>query len=275
MLCQTHEGKAVWKLPKTTECHATLPPSSEEDVNARTATFYKHNLIQYKSQAWVCKKITKEIQALTWFFNDNHRHRDYHWEEVVSAEECQQMRDWHKCSTGYLSTQGDMWQTNHVIHWAFPGGGANCCYWKKWRVTNCYLYGAYVYKRHGERVMESTAGVVTHCVYERGSCAPKDGTHVLWESNKKEHCEYLQWKELPGKQWAENWLADDGNLALTWTKGFQAKDCQGQSIQVSDQGIPFELGPTTDVQKPSNLEIRQKLMRYHSKRYTCDQCSQY
>ncbi len=114
--------------------------------------------------------------------------------------------------------------------------------------------------------MESTAGVVNHCVYARGTCAMKDGTHLLWEPNKMERSEFLPWQTLPGKQWAKNWLADDGNLALTWTRRLQATNCQGWSIHLSDQGIPFELGPITETQRPSTWTVQRSLKLRHKRR---------
>ncbi len=83
----------------------------------------------------------------------------------------------------------------------------------------------------------------------------KDGAYLLWIPDKNEHCEYLQWRTLTGHTWGTNWLADDGNLALTWITKWTTKDCAERTIQLSDQGIPFRLFPVRKwARRPSKFE---------------------
>ncbi len=57
MLCQTTEGKQFSSFPQSLTCSAKLPPVGTRPVSM-SITMYKRNHIQYKSEAWICKKLT-------------------------------------------------------------------------------------------------------------------------------------------------------------------------------------------------------------------------
>ncbi len=247
LVCQTHQSKTIWKLPDTIDCKVKRPRPKETPVKA-TVRLYKRNHIQYKSEAWVCKKVTQVVQTLTYFFADENLKKEWSIDEPIDGQECNRMKQWKTCSAGQMTTKGDLWRTTNDLNWKYPGGGINCCHWKEFRATNCFMYAGYVYKRHsskeqGEAPMESTAGVVSHCDYKTGACALKDGTYLLWEINPAEKCEFLGWKTMTGRLLGTSWIADDSTLALTMTTDETAESCQKSEkrLQISDQGIAFRL----------------------------------
>ncbi len=138
--------------------------------------------------------------------------------------------------------KGGILQTEHKLNWKYGGGGAWCCYWQKFEVTNCFAYKTYVYKRHRSLMMQSTAGNVAHCSYKDGACILKDSSALIWDVNLQEHCQYLVWKSIPGDRLGENWISGDHNLALTWSddpSDTHPQTCDGLPLIMSQQGIPF------------------------------------
>lgn len=239
MLCQTHEGKLIFSLPQKVDCSPSILADLPEKLVPTKVSLYKRNHVQYLSEAWVCKKVKTVVRSLTYFFNDERERTVAKIPISVSPQECHQMRQWHACEVGQMFAKGDLWQTSQEPNWIYPGGGASCCYWKTSQTENCYMYKAYVYKRHIANKMESTAGVVSHCNYESGSCQLKDGSFLLWDVNNKVNCEFLPWKTLDGQRYGANRLSDVGILALTHTTDQWTTDCTGKRISMSDQGIPF------------------------------------
>ncbi len=200
---------------------------------------YKQNHVQYDSDAWVCKIIRTVVRSFTWFFNNEHERHITKIPLAVSGEQCHEMARWKRCSVGPLTIKGNLWRTSIQPDWTFSGGGTRCCYWKEVFVDNCFLYKAKVYKRHVSKQMESTAGVTSHCSYSSGNCPLEDKSFLVWTPNKTEQCQFLPWKLLNGKRFGANWLATDGNLALTHNSNRWTKDCVGKRIRMSEQGLPF------------------------------------
>ena len=128
-----------------------------------------------------------------------------------------------------------------MFGWYYPSGGIHCCQWYKFVSTNCFLYEATVYKRHGNNEMESTAGVVTHCHYKANQCPLKDGSFLMWKSEPNEMCEYLKWQSMKGIQRGISWLFSDGNFALTFSKTSSVVDCRNNRLEITDQAIPVRV----------------------------------
>ena len=88
--------------------------------------------------------------------------------------------------------------------------------------------------------MESPAGNIKHCRYEEGHCTLEDSSVLIWSVNLEEKCQFVHWRDELGRKWGNNWLALDGNIALTFTKTTWVKDCEGDNLGISDQGVAFK-----------------------------------
>ncbi len=249
MLCQTSQGKQFYSLPEPTRCFSKFPigakggsPSSIAPVPT-SIVMYKRNHIQYRSTAWACKKAKHTQSTFTYFFADEHLLKESKDPSPVGDEECERMKSWKMCTAGPLAPKGDLFQTDNLPDMAYPGGGIDCCHWVTVITENCYMYKAMVYKRHDSQEMESTAGPVAHCTYTTGKCPLKDGTFLLWKPDEREQCEFLKWRTLKGERFGNNWLAADGNMALTHHDRQTTRDCEGRRILMSDQGIAFRYLP--------------------------------
>ncbi len=112
--------------------------------------------------------------------------------------------------------------------------------------------------------MESPAGLVGHCNYDDSFCQLQDGSQLLWEPNKTASCEIIPWQIVKGKKYGSNFLADDHNIALTFTNVTYISDCQRRHVQVSDQGIPVayvgmsDHGPVNDTKGRARRELNRR-----------------
>ena len=88
--------------------------------------------------------------------------------------------------------------------------------------------------------MESNAADTSHCNYSEGHCLLKDQSYLLWDVNSEERCKYTAWKSLHGDIWGNNWISDDGTLALTMHGQRSVVNCGGQRLVLSDQGLAYE-----------------------------------
>ena len=243
LICHRNQMKAIFSLPEMPPCNVMLTNADKmkDPPRKAIAQIYKINHVQYKGKAWHCSKIYQEVKSYSYFFADENLKKEKTEQWAVSPAECHQMKNWKKCEEGPLHPVGDIWKTNNKIDWSYPGGGVNCCYWKKFTAKNCALLTTVVFKVHRE-AMESPVGLVNHCKYEKGECQLADGSFLIWEVNKTQHCELIPWKVLTGKEYGTNWLSKDHNLALTFTKPTYATDCEGTRVKISDQGIPVTFG---------------------------------
>ncbi len=147
--------------------------------------------------------------------------------------------------------KGGLLQTQNYLDPDPPGGGIYCCRYEDHEIEHCYTHKVPVFKRYGETQMTSPAGSVRHREYTAGACVLEDKTTIIWKPNSDEHCEFLPWSVLKGSVYGNHFVADSQTLALTWDKSLEAslKDCNGKSLTMSHQGIPFRI---LRIEPPSN-----------------------
>ena len=274
MLCQTHEGKTVWTLPPRINCSVVAKAPTGKQPELAVIQLYKHNMVQYETNAWVCKMVKQKVETFTYFFNDENLKKQQTVNLQVSGEACHRMKRWLKCDSGDMLEKGGLHQTNNILNWYYPGGGINCCKWKKFTVVNCFMYKAKAFKRHNNAHMESTVGDVSHCSYTSGECQMKDGSFLIWEVQQEERCQYLKWLRTPGRMLQNQWLSDDGNLALTWPlHGTKEVVSCFEPVSMSDQGIAFRIldrasTVTVFVDKPPRIKrhvVQQRTKRTYNR----------
>ena len=146
LLC-SHDGpKQAWDLAPGNLCgkdndhHENSAEAVPKNKEARK--LYRHNIVQYKTEGWVCRKVTHQIETFTYFFNDENLKKSRNFERIVDKSECEQMQQYNRCSAGLLSRitpSGSSRSTSNKMNWYYPGGGMHCCHWKRFEVTNCFL----------------------------------------------------------------------------------------------------------------------------------------
>ncbi len=253
LLCHASDTRATWRLPETVPCNPNTADRVSEPIPALLA-IYKRNYVQYKTKAWLCRKVTQTVSVKSWLFNDEHLKKETTKIEPIDTQECEQIIRFKKCSVGSMVEKGGLLQTENKLDWEYTQGWGDCCYWKTFEATNCFAFQTVVLKRHGHDIMESPAGVVSHCDYSEAHCTLADSSLLTWTVDKRERCEFVPWKSIEGMQRGNVWVAADGNLALTTdphSKSDQYNDCRGNTLVMSDQGVPFRsLGRPVAVVNP-------------------------
>ena len=112
---------------------------------------------------------------------------------TVSAAQCERMVKFGKCDQGLMTMIGNLKRTDNQLQWDYSNSGHTCCTWHDFEATNCFAYPSFVSKRYHNTYMESTAGPVSHCEYQSGECALKDGSFLQWDADSKEQCEFVPW----------------------------------------------------------------------------------
>ncbi len=239
LICQGRAGKTLWKLPEPIPCPVDFTFAGEDRPVSARVQLYKRNHILLRSDAWLCTKYYQKTSTFTYFFNDEHLRKDEQKQLAIDSQECHQMITWKKCNHGAMTLQGHLWKTVNKHKFEWSGGGVHCCKWQDFETTNCFLSRTSVYKRFDTPEMESPAGNVRHCSYKKGLCSLENGGLLSWKIEPRANCRYLSWREIQGKKFGDHWISDDGQLALTFIKPDFDKDCQGNHLTISDQGVPM------------------------------------
>jgi len=140
-----------------------------------------------------------------------------------------------------MSQKGHLFVTDKEVDYSYARG------WTEWGYlsfsgVHCMFYPTKIYKFHFKADMQSSVGSVSHCRYDRGECLLHDNSHLIWNVNKSESCEYIKFKVSDGKMLDSVWISDSENLALTFTekrKFLPSLRCLEISspLEISDQGI--------------------------------------
>ena len=114
-----------------------------------------------------------------------------------------------------------------------------CCKKDTFSANQCSYIEAFLYKRHGVDTFESTAGDVSHCVYESQNCALKDGSMLMRTTNESDNCEYTPSFNVDGEFIGTHFVSKERDLALTfYNHGIDTyKDCNNTWITRSDQRL--------------------------------------
>ena len=123
MICQTAHGKVMYQLADFPACRfqATSTDAKEQPL---ALTLLKRNVVQYKTAAVQCKRITQSIRVFTYFLGAHLKEESPLTSEIVGYDECMRMKTLHTSNDGPLRKTGSLWQTNNKLDWKYPPGGA-------------------------------------------------------------------------------------------------------------------------------------------------------
>ncbi len=241
MLCTNTQGRTQWKIPDIKECNELIRNDHIKRPQPGTLQLYKRNHLQYNSKAWVCKRMRQEKQLYTYFWNTDHLEKYTVKQVPISEEDCQQMIQFRRSSKGSLTLKDGIWQTPNELKYEMPPGFYACCRWVKYVVENDFLYPTTVWKDHDVENATSSIGSISHCKYQVGKCQLHSGSYLLWEPNKTENCQYLDWLTITGHTYGRFFVADNKNIAFSLEDLEISRDCKSQKILIPPQGIPFRI----------------------------------
>ena len=227
------DGPKIYNLTHDVQCSARKNSSNQpQDVKIE---IYKQNLIQWKSKAYQCTKFTSTISTQITFFRDIKTKHTSSTIDTVTREECESMVNLRQCSDGPLTGGGGVFITHNPINAEY----VYCCKEHHFSAKQCSVIEANVYKRHGQTEFESTAGSVSHCDYNAGSCLLNDRSMLIWNKSPESYCQFEPWFNTSGKLLDNTFVSDDRTLAFTFNKHQidSTNDCHKRTTSFSDQGL--------------------------------------
>lgn len=241
LLCQTEQGRTLWKVPDRIECPKLL--ISQKDKPMKTAlTVYKPSSVQHEVTAVICRKIERTVTFYTNFIGDKFATSDTR-SRTVLQKDCKEMFLKHTCNGAPLTKNGSIWQTNNVLEFAFPWPVMGSFSTRNKTVTNCYMFDTFVASRFGDKYIHGPLESMSQCHFSSGFCILRDGSAALWLPQNETQCQFLPMKTLNGTRLGNAWVAESREFALTFGNFTQkVTDCGGQTLYVSDQGyaVPAE-----------------------------------
>ena len=242
----------LMEYPPKFEC------SSHQDSNLTpfdiSLDLYQRNMLEYTTKAFHCSKYRTTIVTSISFFTDVKLQTQTVEQIPVSVGECLSMARNRQCTEGVLTGHDGVFTTKNNVNLTYEW----CCKEKAHLAVNCGLTETVVYKRFNQK-MESPAGDVSACRYEDRACALPDKSILLWFDEKNSSCEFMHWRSVKRRMHASHFLGTDGTLALTFLDDSKTtKDCQGNDLLISDQGVPVHFTSTlknVTVSEHSKIEL--------------------
>ena len=235
MICGSASANhpTIYNLSHVVPC--SIRPNQTHHPQKVKLQVYQQNVVQYKSKAWQCSKYTTTVTTQISFFGDIKTRHETTTTKSVSREECETMIKLQSCTDGKLAGGNGIYLTQNTVDASYRW----CCVKHDFSVNQCSVVSAYVYKRHSENTFESTAGSVSHCSYESGSCLLKDDSMLIWDVNPETFCAYEPWFNVSGQYLDFSFVSDDKDFAITFHEhGFNTtKDCSKDVTSLSDQGV--------------------------------------
>ena len=254
MVCRTTYPMGRFSISNNVSCYI---PAGSSSITNKLITVYKRNLVQYDSDAFLCRTIKTKVVTMVGFFHEHHRKTTSHEQMLTTFEECRRMIHFKSSKHGGLIKQGDIWGTNNEVNFVYKSG-FQCCRPHEFSAINSYLVPAKVYKRHDDAEMESPDGIVRHCTYSTGYCALPNKDALIWTPNPQEQCQFLMWRTFNATQMDNTIITEDKELAFSFTKDggeltFTPREgCSNASVLLlSDQGMAVSVRNRLDRKKRS------------------------
>ena len=136
MVCSTLGGSATWKLPQDVKCPILMVNDAFLEPENVTVMLYQRNVVTYREEAFLSKKIMNTVKIKTSFFSDIHEKYEDINSKVIGEQECKTMINFRRCDVGNLNEQKGLWRTFNKVQWSYPGGGIHCCRYELFTATN-------------------------------------------------------------------------------------------------------------------------------------------
>jgi len=237
MVCGSHhtDQPHLFRLNTNYTCpgHDKTDPTRQPQLTK--IMVYKPHMIEWESPAYQCKKFKSVVTTLVSFFSDVKVRNAYIENRPITRVECIDMVATKHCDAGKLKGGNGVFTTRNKVAAEYK----HCCKKRFFSKNQCSIVRATVYKRHGNKEFESTAGDDRHCKYDEGSCRLDDGSILIWELRRETYCRHTEWYTEEGTFFDNHFISSDHSMALTFAHyGINStKDCYGKNTSMSDQGL--------------------------------------
>ena len=223
MLCPANQPGHVFQFPQSPTCNLTGLDKRLEIIH-QDYMLYQQNVIEYKSDAFLCFHTKASIRLKTWLFGIEHEKEESLQDIKVTPSECQTLVDTKVSPSGSLTQlSSGLWSksNSNKLSYTTPSWIANeCCRWWEYSVHNYYIIAHQVLKYHDHNVFQSTAIDASSCNYFTGRC--QLGVKALvWKPILEAQCKYINNSVVSGRLKGNILVANSGMLALTNTLTIQ------------------------------------------------------
>lgn len=203
--------------------------------------------IKMKGKAYICATKKESFKYYTNIVGDRVKTPTIINISAPAASVCRDFVISHQCEQGKLVWQkGNLYATQKPLEANFYGPieglfkGAQTA-----EASNCLLEEVeLMYKPHTLRLY-SPIYEVSHCKYMDEECLlPNDKGNMMltWSVPAKldRPCDFLPSLTINGSFNGKAFLSQDHIMSLTFVEGREARDCQGNALVVSDQGMAIK-----------------------------------
>ena len=261
MICGTEmkHSPQIFRIRQQYNCTSSIKNQTNMEPQEVELMVYQKNMIKMESTAYQCTKSKTVVTTQMSFFGDIKTKDETTETRPITAAECTEMVTRKRCDAGKLKGGDGVYVTDNPVNAVYK----YCCKKHTFSADQCSFIEAFIYKRHGVDTFESTAGDVSHCTYESGSCALNDESMLIWEDNPTEKCEYTPSFKVKGDFLGTHFVSNERDLALTFYQyGLSTyKDCNNTNITRSDQGLMVRfLTPLANITVNKTIASRDKII---------------
>lgn len=235
IICTESSPTQYFRIPKLPKCNYVLKNKTE----VVKYEVFKPNIIEYISNAHLCKKLVSEVSMYTDFSGYEHLIEKELNDKTLTITECKEMINNKKCDYGTLVKNSDVeWFTNNKITIDYPNRFTSLFSPKRYLKENCIIIETKVYSHFNQKRPTNIMSDMSKCDYLTGSCEVKNNEVMIWDVNRDQNCKYVSIGKLNGFYNNGLWINKENQIALSFANKSDSviNDC-GNSLALSDEGF--------------------------------------
>ncbi|CAP25796.2 Protein CBG05276 [Caenorhabditis briggsae] len=223
------------KIPKLHKCNYHRILNSQSEIVQYEV--FKPNIIEYISEAKLCKKLVSEVSMYTDFSGYEHLVEKELNNYPITLAECREMINSKKCGFGSLTKgSSNTWSTNNKIDVDYPNRFTSFFTPKRYYKENCIVIETKVYSHYNQTKPTNIMAEMKNCKYQDGFCEIKKNEIVTWDVNREQKCQYISIGILDGMYSNKLWVNNKNQIALNFQSDKTIQDCNS-SLMISDEGF--------------------------------------
>ena len=266
IICTDNSPVQYFRIPKLHKCNYHRVLKNQAEV-VRYEVF-KPNIIEYVSEAKLCKKLVSEVSTYTDFSGYEHLIEKELNHNPITLAECREMIANKKCGYGTLTkgSSSGIWSTNNKIEVDYPNRFTSLFSPKRYLKENCVIIETKVYSHFNQTRPTNVLVDMNNCKYLDSSCEIKMNELIVWDVNKDQNCQYVSIGKLDGVYNNGLWINSQNQIALSLSENKTVRDCNLDLI-VSDEGFAVRRNhPISSREQPNLKEISMNPQKYLKER---------
>ncbi|CAP21363.2 Protein CBG24837 [Caenorhabditis briggsae] len=235
IICTDNSPVQYFRIPKLHKCnYHRILNSKSEPVQYEV---FKPNIIEYMSDAKLCKKLVSEVSMYTDFSGYEHTVEKELNNYPITLAECREMINSKKCGYGTLSKgSSNVWSTNNKIEVDYPNRFTSFFSPKRFHKENCIVIETKVYSHFNQSKPTNILADMNNCKYQDGFCEIKKNEIITWDVNRDQKCQFISIGILDGMYNNKLWVNNKNQIALNFQTNKTMTDCN-IDLMISDEGF--------------------------------------